>query len=215
MPPEMTPEEITAMKAENEKMKADHAKALKERDDEIAKLKPPGKKDDDDASLADKVRKENEEKAKAQKHEKSLEAALNFNIAGKDFVKNNIGLIPKTIEGLFEKAEKENYGSAVAKANDIKVGIVEEFFAVQANHDLLTSGQKIELEDFKKLTKNVKQERVESIYSMIFEPTLETLRKVEKAKQLNNGAKNQTDSEKELADRMMKKARKHYLGDKT
>jgi hypothetical protein len=210
----VTPEEIAAMKAENEKIKADHAKALKDHADEISKLKPAPKKDDDDPSLADKVRKDTEEKEKAAKHEKSLESALNFNIESKSFVKNNAGLLPPNIQGLFDQAEKENYATAIEKASAVKVGIVSEFFAVQANLDLLTSGQKVELDQFLKLTKNVKQERVEGIYSMIFEPTLETLRKVEKAKQLNNGVKNQSDSEKELADRMMKKSRKHYLGEK-
>lgn len=139
---------------------------------------------------------------------------MNFNIAGKDFVKNNEGLLPKSIESLFAQAEKEKYDSAIDKANAIKVGVVSEFFAVQANMDLLTSSQKVELEEFLKLTKNAKQDRIENVYAMIFEPTLETLRKVEKAKQVNSGAKDQSNAEKALADRMMKQSKKHYLGDK-
>jgi len=92
--------------------------------------------------------------------------------------------------------------------------VVSEVFAVQTNNDLLTACLIIELDDYLKSTKNGKQDRVENVYAMIFEPTLETLRKVEKAKQLNTGTKNQSDAEKQLADKMMKASKKHYLGDK-
>lgn len=204
----MTPEEIAAMKAENEKLKADLAAKPPPKEE---KKDPPA----DDPSLADKARKEREEKEKSAKSEKSLESALRFNMGGPNFLKDNVGLLPKNIESIFAAAEKETYETQIQKANEIKVGIVGEFFAVQANHDLLTGPQKSELEDFLKLTKNGKQERVETIYAMIFEPTLETLRKVEKAKQLNTGTKNQTDGEKALVEKMMKRSKAHYLGDKT
>lgn len=207
----MTPEEIAAMKAENEKLKADLEASKKQAHKPEPKPEP---KPEDDPSLADKARLEREANDKKVRHERSLESALNFNIAGPNFLKDNVGLLPKTIESIFVAAEKEKYDSAVDKANAIKVGVVSEFFAVQANHDLLTAGQKIELDDFLKLTKNGKQDRVENVYAMIFEPTLETLRKVEKAKQLNTGTKNQSDAEKQLADKMMKASKKHYLGDK-
>lgn len=168
----------------------------------------------EDPTLADKVRKEQSDKDTASKREKSLESAIYFTHASKDFVKNNKSLLPETIAGIFDLAEKETYESAIEKANAIKVEIVKEFFSIQANHDLLTGSQKNQLDDFLKLTKTVKQDRIENIYSMIFEPTLETLRKVEKARQLNNGGKDQTDNEKQLADRMIKLSRKHYLGEK-
>lgn len=205
------------------KLKADHQKALddakaahaKEKEEWEKKNKPDPKPDPkDEKDLADKARLEREEAEKKGKYEKSLEGALNFNIAGPQFLKDNVGLLPKNVESIFAAADKEKYDSAIDKANAIKSGVVSEFFAVQENHDLLTASQKSELDEFLKLTKNGKQERVESIYAMIFEPTLETKRKVQKAKELNNGSKNQTDSEKALAERMMKLSKKHYLGDK-
>ena len=207
----MTPEEIAAMQAENAKLRTD-MEALRNTPPP-APPAPPAPKPDD-PSLADKARKEREDLEKKGKYEKSLGGALRFNMGGAEFVKSNAGLLPKTIEGIFSAAEKETYDSEVDKANAIKVGVVSEFFAVQANMDLLTGSQKVELDDFLKLTKNVKQERIESIYAMIFEPTLETLRKVEKAKQINSGGKDQSNAEKMLADRMMKQSKKHYLGDK-
>lgn len=213
MCPEISQEELDKFKALEGGSKA--------KDDELAKLKADlekaTKKPDppaDDPSLADKVRKEQEIKDAGAKREKSLEAAIGFTHASKDFLKANSGLLPKTIEGVFAQAEKEKYDSAVDKANAIKVEIVKEFFSVQANLDLLTSTQKNEVDDFLKLTKNGKQDRIESMYSMVFEPTLETLRKVEKAKQLQIDPKNQSDAEKVFTDRMMKLSKKHYLGDK-
>lgn len=202
----MTPEEIAAMQAENAKLKEDLEKS---------KTPPPAPPPPpDDPSLADKVRKEQEAKEAGAKREKSLEGAIGFVHASKDFVKSNKGLLPETIEGVFAQAEKEKYDSAIDKANAIKVEIVKEFFGVQSNFDLLTQTQKNQVDEFLKLTKNVKQDRIENIYAMVFEPTLETLRKVEKARQIQLDPKNQSDAEKMLTDKMAKAAKKHYLGDK-
>jgi len=212
-PPEISQEELDKFKALEGGSKA--------KDDELAKLKADlekaTKKDDPpppDPTLADKARKELADKETASKREKSLEGAIGFVHASKDFVKANQGLLPPTIEGVFAQADKEKYDSAIDKANAIKVEIVKEFFSIQSNLDLLTQTQKNEVEDFLKLTKNGKQDRIESMYSMVFEPTLETLRKVERAKQLQVDPKNQTDAEKALTDKMLKAAKKHYLGDK-
>lgn len=209
----MTDEEVAALKA-------DHEKAIKEAADKHAaekaewEKKSKEKKTEDDPSLADKARLEREAAEKKTKYEKSLGAALKFNMGSAEFLKSNAGLLPKTVEGIFAQAEKQTYDSEVEKAAEIKVGLVSEFFAVQANMDQLTGAQKVELEDFLKLTKNGKQERIENVYAMIFEPTLESIRKIEKAKHVSSGAKDQSSAEKALADRMMKQSRKHYLGDK-
>lgn len=168
----------------------------------------------DDPSLAEKAKREAEQKENQKKRDKSLEVAVQFSQSAKDFVKSNKGLLPDSIEGIFAQAEKETFESAIEKSNAIKVDIVKEFFGVQSNMDLLTGHQKNQLDDFLKLTNTMKQERVENVYAMIFEPTLETLRKIEKAKQINSGSKNQTDSEKALSERLMKLSKKHYLGEK-
>lgn len=211
----MDEKELAALKEANPKA-YDSYMALKADLDKL-KAAPPPKKDDppkEDPTLADKARQEREAAEKKGSYEKSLGSALKFNMSAADFLKNNTGLLPKTIEGIFTAAEKEKYDSEIDKANAIKVGIVSEFFAVQANMDQLTDAQKVEVADFLKLTKNGKQDRIENVYAMIFEPTLESIRKIEKAKQVNSGEKDQSSAEKALADRMMKQAKKHYLGDK-
>ena len=178
-----------------------------------AKSKPPEPKKDDNV-LAEKARLEREEKDKQSKAEKELKSALNFTINSKDWLKTNNSLLPKTIESIFNQAEKENYGSEVEKANAIKVGIISEFFIVQSNLDLLTASQKNYLEDFKKLTKDGKEEKASHIYDMVFEPALEMLKAVKKAQNINKGLGNPSDVEEAYKDRIMKGSRKHYLGEK-
>lgn len=165
----------------------------------------------DDSSLADKVRKEREAAEEKSNQEKILKSALNFTLTSKDFLKNNESLLPKSIGSIFEAAEKQNYSSEIDKANDIKVGIVSEFFAQQENLDLLTASQKIQLEDFKKLTKDIKGERVAQVYDSIFEPTFEAKKKIEKAKQVAEGLGDPSGSENAYNKRMQGYSTKHYL----
>lgn len=183
---------------------------------ELAALKSKGDPNPkpDDKSLAEKAEQERKAKEAKDLESKDLEAALKFNIGSKDFVKNNASLLPQNIQGIFDAAEKENYGSAVQKARAIKVGVVSEFFAQQGNLDLLTEHQKHSLEEFKKLTKDVKEERVQSIYDSIFEPTLETLRKVKKAEALQKGLAEPSDAEDAYKKRLILGSRKHHLGEK-
>lgn len=168
----------------------------------------------DDPSLADKARKQREDEERKAGESKQLEAALSFNLGAKDWQKNHASLLPKTIEGIFVQAEKENYGNAIEKANAIKVGIVSEFFAQQSNLDLLTPGMKTALEDFQKLTKNTKHERVTQLWDQVFEPALEMLRRTKKAEQLNRGLGAPTDVEEAYKQRLIKGSRTHYLGEK-
>lgn len=199
--------ELADLKAKFEAQEKELA-ALKAKGDPNPNPKP------DDKSLAEKAEAERKAKEAKDLESKSLEAALKFNLGSKDFVKNNASLLPQNIQGIFDAAEKENYGSAVQKANAIKVGIVSEFFALQANLDLLTDHQKQSLEDFKKLTKDVKEERVQGIFDSIFEPTLETLRKVKKAEALQKGLATPSDAQDAYKQRLMAGSRKHHLGEK-
>lgn len=206
---------MTITQEQMDALKAEYESKLKAKDDEHVKTKSEldkytKTKNDDAASLEEKARKDREDKEKSGKHEKSLESAITFNNSTKDFLKNNEGLLPKSIEGIFQAAEKVTYDSAIQKANEIKVGIFSEYFKIEENLKDLTGPQKIEVDAFLKLSKTGKEQDIERVYSMIFEPVLESARKVEKARQLNNGHKNQTEGEKGFADKMMKMSQKHY-----
>ncbi len=195
--------------AELESFKAANA-ALEAR---LAKLENPEPKNDDD--LSDKARKDREQKELKAKESNELESALKFNIGSKDWLKANQSLLPKDIDGIFASAEKETYGSAIEKASDIKANVIQQFFKVQTNVDLLTPSLKSALDDFLKLTKNGKQERAQAIYDSVFEPAFEMLKRIKKAEQLNqNGLKGENDSETAYKERLLAGSKKHYLGEK-
>lgn len=173
---------------------------------------PPVDPEKGDLAAAAKKKREDEEKAKNS--EAAMTSAINFTVKAPEWLKTNAPLLPKTVAGLFEAAEKENYGTAVEKANAIKAGIVQEFFAIQTNLDLLTDSQKILVEDFKKLTHADKRDRVADVYASIFEPTFEQLRRLEKAKQVRSGEHSPSDTEATYNRKMKELSQKHYLGEK-
>lgn len=176
------------------------------------KNKTPPAGDPDD--LATKAAKDRLAKEKENANYKRLEAAITFSKSGSEWVKNNANLLPKSIEGIFAQAEKENYANAIEKDSAIKAGLISEFFAVQANLDLLTETQKIALAEFKALTKNDKQERAHDFYNSIFEPTFENLKRVEKAKQLNKGQGDNSDSHNNYKKKLLEMSSKKHLGAK-
>ncbi len=213
----MTPEEIAAMKADNEASKAEATK-LKADIEALKNPKPEPKPDPEkDADLQAKAKKDKEETEKANVSAKRVENALKFNLSVNEFVKTNKDILTADIEGILKAAEKENYDTAFNKANAVKVGIIGTFFAVQANMDLLTAAQKSQLEDFQKLTKNGKEEKAEHVFENIFEPAIELLKKVKKAEELGkakNGFSSGSSVENDYKQRLINQAKKGHLKEK-
>lgn len=212
----MTPEEIEALKAENEKIKAEAA-TLKA---EMEKLKAPPKKEEkkeenkEEDDLQAKARKEKEESEKTASTSKQIESSIKFNLAVNDFVKTHKDILPSEVESILRVAEKENYDTATAKANAVKVGIIQSFFAIQSNMDTLTQAQKSQLEDFLKLTKNGKEDRAAHVYENIFEPAIEMLKKLKKAEEVGkarSGFSSGSSVENDYKERLMKGALKTHL----
>ncbi|WKV32902.1 hypothetical protein MAC3UK_0015 [Bdellovibrio phage MAC3UK] len=167
-----------------------------------------GNKDEDD--LAEKARKEAEAKAKTASEQKRLEGALKFNLTLPQWVKDNASVLPKSIEGIMAQAAKETYADGIEQASVLKVSIVGEFFAQQANLDLLTAAQKDALDEWKKLTKTEKQARVQQIFDNVFEPTFESLKRQKKAEALNKGFGESTGAEDAYKEKMREISKKHY-----
>jgi hypothetical protein len=208
----MTEEEIAALKAENEANKAEAAKLKAD----LEKLKTPPKKEEEkeEDDLHSKAKKEKEESEKGNASAKQIEGAIKFNLGVADFVKNNKDILPAEVESILKVAEKENYDTANAKANAVKVGIIQSFFAVQANADTLTQAQKSQLEDFQKLTKNGKEDRAAHVYENIFEPAIEMLKKIKKAEEVGkarSGFSSGSSVENDYKERLMKGALKTHL----
>lgn len=180
-----------------------------------AKLNAPPKEKPNDTpqDLGDKTRQFQKQKG----DEASLESALQFNLTADKFLDENKALLPESVVDMFEVAKKESFDSQVQKAIAIKTGIVQHFFEIQENLDLLTDRQKKEVENYFKLTKNGKEEKVQFIYDNIFEPTLINLKKSKKAEELqlkSKGLHNGTDAEKAYIEKLKKLSRERYLGEK-
>jgi hypothetical protein len=187
---------------------------------ELEKNKPPPKVDDpppEDPDLKQKAEKARLLAEKTKGETKRIESAVSFNHALGEFVKTNKSMLPKDVEGIVEQANKETYNSQIERANAIKSGLIQSFFAYKENVELLTASQKEQLEDFLKLAKNNKEERAEFLYDNVFDPAFQTLKRVRKATELamaNNGRKPGDSIADAHVQRMIKISRKAYLGEK-
>jgi hypothetical protein len=197
------------------------AAALKREEDykvELEKLrkpKDPDPKDDDD--LRKKVQKDKETNEEIAAQTKHIERALGFNMRIHTFVKDNADLLPAEIGAIVAQADKETYDNAQAKASAMKKSIIESYFAIQANMEAITPAQKVALDDYLKLTKTGKEQKAADIYENIFEPALETTRKVKKAEEVGRsrtGFGHSNDTNTAYKDRLIKIARKTHLGEK-
>lgn len=180
----------------------------KELADQIAKLSAK------DKDLLDKAKDQQNEKDRNHIDSKALEQALTFSLKSEAFLKENESLLPKDVKDIFKIAEKETYNDAVEKASAIKSGIIQSFFSIQANMDLLTDSQKSSLEDYLKLTKTGKQDKAQNMYDQVFEPTFQMLKRIKKAEVMSKGGANHTDAEQAYKKKLMDGSSKHYLGDK-
>lgn len=178
-------------------------------------LKSKGGSGGDDPDLHARNKRAQDEAARAKANEKAMEGALKFTLQSESFLKDNAALLPKDVEDLFKLADKEAYDSPIEKANDVKSGIVQAYFKVQANHDLLTASQKAALADWQKLTKNGRNEEAAKVYEQIFEPTFEQAKRLKKADEVQrarNGFADDTDGA--YKKRLMELSKQHYLGEK-
>lgn len=200
---EFSEKDLTELKTQNAALLARLEKL------EGSKNKPEEK------DLNEKVKEKIEADDKKNADAKVLESALTFNLKSEEFLKNNASLLPKDITEIFKAADKEKYESAIEKTAAIKAGVVQSFFSIQSNLDLLTPSLKTTLEDYLKLTKNGKQDKAQQIYETIFEPSLEMLRRIKKAEALNKGYGVPSETEDSYKNKMMALSKKHYLGEKS
>ncbi len=206
------------------KMKSDHESALKKSADDHAALKAeldkiktaPAPKKEDDADLKKKADDQRALDEKKTSDNRALEKAVRFSMGAEGFLKTNESLLPKDVADIFKAAEKEKYDTVVEKDRAITSGIVQAFFSVQSNLDLLTTSQKTALEDYLKLTKTGKEEKAREVYDNIFEPTFEMLKRIKKAEAIGKGGGGtSTDAETAYKNKLIAGSRKHYLGEKT
>jgi hypothetical protein len=196
--------QLEAMKAENEKIKA-----------ELDGFK--SKKTQDDSDLLKKA--EDAKKAEGDKlaSTRRQESAVKFNLTIGNFIKDNKDILPPEVEDLIKQADKENFDTAAQKSAAVKVGIIQSFFKVKENHDRLTASQRSSIDRYLNLTKNGKEEEAENIFENVFEPALELVKAHKKAEEVGkarSGHASSTESEDKYKVRLMEHSKKALMGGK-
>lgn len=187
---------------------------------ELAKLKKgekPAGGDDDEDKLTAKSRQDREEKDRKAKDVKEVERAVNFNLTIDEFAKANKSFLPETIDGILQQAKKETYDSAHDKANALKSAILSNYFAVQANMDSLTPSHKAQIDRWKTLAVREREAASADLYENVFEPAIDTLRRIEKAQEVaraRSGLANPSSGNTAYKDRLVAESRKHHLREK-
>ncbi len=193
--------------AENAALKQELA-ALK-----AASTKPPAPAPEDD--LLRRARESGNANQLDAARMKRLESSIGFNMQSGEFLKANSALLPAEVENIFKEAEKETFSDATEKADAIKSGLIQSFFSVQENEDLLTGGQKAQLDEYRKLTKTGKQEKAQALYDMVFEPAFNLLKQMKKADALNRGLHSPSGIEEARKKRLIERSEKyHFRGKK-
>jgi chemotaxis protein histidine kinase CheA len=189
---------------------AQFAELKKQNEDLQNKLKALEKPPADDPDLLKKARDQKEQDQQKANDLKATESALRFTMSAPDFLKTNASLLPKNAPDIFKQAEKETYNSAIDKDKAIKAGLIQSFFEVQSNVDLLTPGLKNQLEDYLKLTNTGKQDKAAQVYEAIFEPAFEMLKRVKKAEAVGKGYGSGSGADEDYKNKMMALSTKHY-----
>jgi len=195
--------------------KAELDKLKKPKDEPKDPPKDPPK--DDPKDLLDKAKKDRQSEDDKKNETKTLEGALQFNMHVESLVKDNEDILPSQISDILKTAGKEKYDSAIEKANALKSAIVQSFFAIESNKEALTSSQKTKLEDYLKLTKTGKEDEAGNMYENLFEPALQTLKKLKKAEELGkqrSGFSTGNKVENDYKERLMNGSKKVHLKEK-
>lgn len=175
---------------------------------------PPKPKDEDEDDLSKKLEREALDKQKKMSEVKEIESSVKFNATLNDWVKTNKSLLPDSINDLIVQADKENFNSEIEKSKALKVGIINQFYALQSNLDLLTDTQKKVLDEFKALTKAERELRVQSIYENIFEPSFHALRNAKRAEKISKGLGDSDEKHSAYVQKMIQLSKKKYIGEK-
>ncbi len=174
--------ELKAMREENKAMKT-----------EIEGLKKGGSGagggGPDDKSLTERVEAERKLREKNKQETDKIERDISYNLGVRKFVEDHKAHLSENILDLMTEADKQKFENHAEKASTLRTEIIESFFKVQANVDILTPAQKRNLADFQKLTKDGKRQESEKVYESVFEPALEMVKRVKKAEELNLAAR--------------------------
>lgn len=205
---ETTEQKLAAALKRQEELESELAQEKKKKD------KKEGGGDDPD-DILQKVRREKEDKDNKARETKDVERSIRFNLTIDDFVKSNKDFLPDEVAGILSQASKERYDNEFEKASALKSAILSSYFSVQANVDSLTPAHRKSIEDWKGLTKGDREKRSADIYENVFEPCIETFRRVKKAEEVQrsrSGLAKESVSGEAYKQKLMRVSQRAHLG---
>jgi len=184
---------------------------------EIARLKgeKAGGRNEDDPLIL-KTRQDKDDKDKRASETREVERALKFNLTVDEFVKTNKSFLPEEIDGILSQASRERYDTEFEKAGALKASIIKSYFSVQQNLDSLTPSQKKAVEDWNRLTASGRQDKAADLYDNVFEPCIDTQRRIKRAEDVGRARAGLADSSqgKAYKDKLIKISREAHLREK-
>lgn len=142
-----------------------------------------------DPSIAERVEAERKVREKNKLETDKIERDISYNMGILKFAEDHKSHLAENIGEIITAADKQKFDNHAEKASTLRTEIIDAFFKVQSNLDILTPAQKRNLADFQKLTKDGKRQESEKVYESVFEPALEMVKRVKKAEELNLAAR--------------------------
>lgn len=215
---EQLQEQMKAIQKKNEDLElqlaeANKGKKKKKSEDDS----DDGDDDESDDDLGNKAAKNRVKKERQAAESKQIEAAIGFNMSIDKFVDDNKEILPTSIGEIVALAHKETYENAFTKANALRASLIKNYFSVEDNLNFLTNSQKIKVQDYLKLTVEAREENSQDIYSNVFEPSFEMMKKLKKAEEVNrsrNGSISGSSGENNYKNKLIKLSKQTHLGEK-
>lgn len=131
------------------------------------KEEPKDDKSEEEKDLLKEAKKNLETKSNQDEEQSKMEKALRFDLSISKFAEDFKDVLPSSIKSIIETANGKTYGSAVAKADEIRKAIIDAFVEVQANVDGLPETMKQKARDYKALTEDAKKSKSGSFWEIV------------------------------------------------
>lgn len=117
--------------------------------------------------LKEEARENLTKQTDADNLQRDLENALGFNMKIGKFADDYKGILPETVASIISTANGKTYSNAIAKADEIRKSIIDEFISNQSNIDNLPESLKNKVLSYKDLTEDAKAKKSASYWDIV------------------------------------------------
>lgn len=125
------------------------------------------KNEEEQKGLLIEAKKNLETQNNQSEEQAKMEKALRFDMSIAKFAEDYKEVLPASIKSIIETANGKTYGSAVAKADEVRKAIIDAFIEVQANIDGLPETMKQKARDYKALAEDAKKSKSGSFWEIV------------------------------------------------